>query len=76
MAFSPSGAYLASGSGDMTIGLWNTLDWERIGSISGHSGYVYSVAFSPNGRVLASGAGDRTVSVWNLDQRLVFNRFK
>ena len=33
--------------------------------VTGHTGYVYSVAFSPNGRTLAVGCSDGIVALWD-----------
>ncbi len=36
-------------------------------TLSGHSGYVYSVSFNPDGRLLASGGGDNTIKLWDVE---------
>ena len=36
VVFSPNGEYLASGSGDKTIGVWRVSSGERIKTLTGH----------------------------------------
>ena len=64
VVFSPNGEYLASGSGENTIGVWRVSSGERIKTLTRHSDYVYSVVFSPNGEYLASGSD--TIEVWRV----------
>jgi WD40 repeat protein len=50
ISFSPDGKYLASGSGDTTIKIWEVGSWKLIKTLEGHSNSVYSVSFSPDGK--------------------------
>lgn len=66
--YSPNGKYLASGSWDTTVRLWDH-DGNLVETLRGHSSIVLTVQFSPDGRFLASGSADGTVALWNVEQR-------
>jgi WD40 repeat protein len=66
VAFSPDGQFLASGSWDTTIKLWEVASGREVRTLTGHTGWVLSVAFSPDGQFLASGSGDKTIKLWDI----------
>ncbi|CAE6447728.1 unnamed protein product [Rhizoctonia solani] len=69
IAFSPDGAWMASGSGDPdnTIQLWDVkMGSPRSSPLVGHLDAVLSVAFSPDGTKLVSGSADKTIRVWDI----------
>jgi len=59
--------WLASGSDDNTVRLWNPASGQQISQFSGHSDSVRSVAFSHDGQWLASGSDDNTVRIWSVE---------
>lgn len=73
VAFSPDGRFLAAGSADSTISLWDVSKGERIAELKGHEGKVEGVAFSPDGKTLAT-VGELTnapgeVFLWDVPSR-------
>jgi len=56
--------YLASGSGDKTIKIWNTHTGSEIRTLTGHTSEIFSLAVLPNG-FLASVSEDKTIKIWN-----------
>ncbi|MEB3283067.1 MAG: WD40 repeat domain-containing protein [Lyngbya sp.] len=66
VAFSPDGRYIASGSEDNTVRLWNLDGNPASKPFRGHTDYVNSVAFSRDGRYIVTGSSDKTLRLWDL----------
>ncbi len=76
VAYSPDGT-LATGSGDLTVRLWEPATGNPKGCLYGHREAIYQVAFSSDGRRLVSAGTDGEVIVWgsNSGQALHSHRF-
>ncbi|BAM42248.1 uncharacterized protein TOT_040000618 [Theileria orientalis strain Shintoku] len=67
----PDGAYLASGSGDTTVRVWDLSTQTPIKTFTGHKNWVMSISWSPDGNTLSSGgmvggnANDNKVIIWD-----------
>ena len=57
--------YIATGSADKTIKIWNATNGILIQTLIGHNGSVDSLLGLPGGR-FASGSADKTIKIWNL----------
>jgi WD40 repeat protein len=66
VTFSPDGKFLASGSSDKTVKVWEVGSWREVTTLRGHEDQVSSVSFNPDGKFLASGSSDKTVKVWEV----------
>jgi len=66
LAFSPDGQWLASGSWDHSIKLWEVSTGKMLITLKGLEDLILSIAFSPNGLLLASGSADNTVKLWEV----------
>jgi WD40 repeat protein len=65
LAFSPTSEWLAAGTADQQIRLFDVSRNEVLRTMSGHLEIVKGLAFSPDGRILASGSLDKTIKLWD-----------
>lgn len=65
LAFSPTSEWLASGSFDRTVRLWDYREAKQLKILKGHGDSVSGLAFSSNGLRLGSVSADKTVRLWH-----------
>jgi WD40 repeat protein len=71
VAFDPSGKFIASGSSDNLVTLWDSTLHQKVTVLKGHTDEVNSVAFDATGRYLASCSGK--IQSWRSSERLSDN---
>jgi WD40 repeat protein len=65
-AFGPQDRWLALASPDDTITLYDTITFEPLQKLRGHTKEVTGVAVSPDGARIASCSGDDTLRLWDV----------
>jgi WD40 repeat protein len=67
IAWNSDNKYIAGGSIDKTIIIWDTVTGSSFLTLGGHTAPITSVDWSPNGKNIASSSQDHTVNIWSLD---------
>jgi WD40 repeat protein len=70
VAFNDDGRFLASGSGDETIRIWDVKAASELAVFDGHQDDVYGVAFNHDRQrlVLASASWDKSIRLWDVQE--------
>jgi len=66
VAISLNGQYVAVGSIDADVRMWDVSTGQLVERLRGHRDIIYSVAFTPDGKGLVSGSWDKTLKIWDL----------
>jgi len=66
-AYTPDGKSFAVGLENGDISVYTTTNWNKIRTLSGHSGIVWCVVYSPKGDQMASSGQDRSVRLWEIE---------
>lgn len=66
VALSPDSSYIATGSKDKSIKLWELNTGREVRSFLGHTMSVTCVTYSSDGKFLISGSNDRSIRVWDV----------
>lgn len=66
LMFSPSGQFVASGSEDNTVKVWDATTGMIIRSFINHKGYITALDMNAAGDMLVSAAKDNTIRLWDL----------
>ncbi|CCM03868.1 uncharacterized protein FIBRA_06019 [Fibroporia radiculosa] len=67
LAYSPDGRYIASGSEDAEVVIWEAATGRMLRRLKEHSDTVCTLTFSPDSTELASGARDGLAILWNVE---------
>lgn len=68
------GPFLASGSRDKTIRVWDVSSGQCLFSLQGHDNWVRGITWHPGGKYLLSASDDKTLRVWDIQHRRCHKR--
>ncbi|XP_060071465.1 transducin beta-like protein 3 [Ylistrum balloti] len=66
IAMAPNDKFIASGSQDKTVKIWNTDNLSLLGVMRGHKRGIWCLEFSPIDQCLATSSADGTIRIWSL----------
>ncbi len=66
ISFSPNGRYVATGSIDRSIKIWEAATGHELRALNGSNTVIKALAFSPNGQLLAASGADGKLRLWDV----------
>ena len=68
ISWSPNGKFIACGTTDFTIIIWDILS-NQTSIIKSHNGWISSILWSLDGKKLISASYDHTINLWNVSSK-------
>jgi WD40 repeat protein len=62
----PDGSRILTGSYDRGARIWDAASGRELARLTGHEGWVTSVAVTPDGTRIVTGSWDNTARIWDL----------
>jgi WD40 repeat protein len=66
VVFDPDNRWVATGSTDSTVIIWDIATGRELRVLQGHEGAVRALSCSRDGRLIASGASDKLIKLWDV----------
>jgi WD40 repeat protein len=68
--YSPNGNYIATGSLDQSIIIWNSDSLKPLRTFRGHTGNIYDIQWFGDSKHIASASLDKSIMLWDIGQQV------